>query len=67
MIRDSDGQLVRQLAGNSSSGLHQTAWDLRLPAPDPVNISSNTARPYWMSDPTGPLALPGDYLSLIHI
>ncbi len=67
MIRDSDGQLVRQLAGNSSSGLHQTAWDLRLPAPDPVNISSNTARPYWMSDPTGPLALPGDYTARLAV
>ena len=67
MIRDSDGQLVRQLIGNSSNGLHQTAWDLRLPAPDPVSIDSNDARPYWMGDAVGPLALPGDYVARLAI
>ena len=67
MIRDSDAQLIRQLVGKSSSGLHQTVWDLRLPAPDPISISSSGARPYWMSDSKGPLALPGDYTARLAI
>ena len=61
MIRDSDGNLVRQVKGNSGKGVHRTAWDLRLPSPDPVDLNASGERPYWMSPPTGPMVLPGEY------
>lgn len=61
LVRDSAGQLVRQIPAKSGSGLHQTAWDLRLPPPDPVSIQAAGPRPYWESNPAGPLALPGQY------
>ena len=61
LVRDANGQLVRQISAKSGSGLHQTAWDLRLPAPDPISIKAAGPRPYWVSDPAGPLALPGLY------
>ena len=61
LVRDANGQLVRQIPAKSGSGLHQTAWDLRLPAPDPVSIKASGSRPYWAGDPAGPLALPGRY------
>jgi photosystem II stability/assembly factor-like uncharacterized protein len=61
MIRDAEGRLIRQVAANSGKGLHRTAWDLRLPPPDPVSIAPAEERPYWMSDPAGPLVIPGTY------
>jgi hypothetical protein len=67
MIRDAEGRLIRQVTAKSSAGLHQTAWDLRLPAPEPVSITSGGSRPYWMSDPLGPLVLPGKYSARLAI
>lgn len=67
MIRDAQGRLIRQVTGKSGTGLHQTAWDLRLPAPEPVSITSGGSRPYWMSDPVGPLVLPGKYSARLAI
>ncbi len=61
MVRDSDGQLVRQVPANAGKGVHRSAWDLRLPPPDPVSIQPAAERPYWMSDPAGPFVLPGEY------
>ncbi|MEM7692379.1 MAG: glycosyl hydrolase, partial [Pseudomonadota bacterium] len=60
MVRDEDGELVRQVAAASSAGLHRSAWDLRLPAPGPVELEE-VDRPSWAEPPKGPLALPGSY------
>ena len=61
-IRDADGEVVGRVAGNTSKGLHRTAWDLRLPAPDPVSLVKPSGWiPPWASQPRGPLATPGDY------
>ena len=61
MVRDSDGSLVRQIEGEAAKGLHRSAWDLRLPAPDPIDLEDHGERPYWETPPAGPLALPGEY------
>ncbi len=61
VIRDPAGQLVRKVKGNAGKGLHRTAWDLRLPPPDPVNLADTGERPYWVPDPAGPMVIPGDY------
>jgi hypothetical protein len=61
MVRDADGKLVRQVAGDAGKGLHRSAWDLRLPAPDPIDLAPRGERPYWELPPVGPLALPGEY------
>ncbi|MEM1174505.1 MAG: glycosyl hydrolase [Pseudomonadota bacterium] len=61
IVRDSDGAVVRQVKGNTSAGLHRTAWDLRWPATNPVSLSSSGNRAPWSSDPQGPLAAPGEY------
>ncbi len=60
-IRDSDNQVVRRIKGKNSKGFSRVAWDMRLPAPDPVNLSTPGFVPYWVTPPTGPLALPGEY------
>ena len=60
IVRDADGNVVRRVAGGTGKGLHRTAWDLRLPAPDPVSLV-DVDRPYWQSEPRGPLVAPGRY------
>ena len=67
VIRDADGNLVRKVEGNAGKGLHRTAWDLRLPPPDPISLEGAGERPYWMSDPAGPLVLPGDYTARLAV
>jgi len=67
MVRDADGTLVRQVAGETAKGLHRSAWDLRLPAPDPINLEDQGERPYWEQPPVGPLALPGEYTARLAV
>ena len=61
IIKDGNGQAIRHIAGNTGEGLHRTAWDLRWPAIDPVVLEQPAFRPYWESDPQGPLVTPGEY------
>ena len=62
VVRDASGSMVRQVAGEAGKGLHRSAWDLRLPPPDPITLEEPAEpRPYWETPPMGPLALPGEY------
>ncbi len=61
IVKDADGNVVRQVPGKTKAGLHRTAWDLRLPATDPVVLEQPAFRPYWEQAPRGPLAAPGSY------
>ena len=67
MVRDPAGKLVRQVPAESGKGLHRSAWDLRLPPPDPVSIEPPGELPYWMQPPTGPMVLPGRYTARLAI
>lgn len=67
MIRDAAGELVRQVPGEAGAGLHRSAWDLRLPPPDPVSIAPPEDRPYWLPDPAGPLVIPGTYTARLAV
>lgn len=60
-IRDADGQAICWLKGKSGKGLHRINWDLRLPAPNPINLSQPGFTPPWAGEPQGPLAAPGTY------
>ena len=61
IIRDADGNIVRQLMAETDPGLHRSAWDLRYPATDPVSLETPDFIPYWASAPRGPLVVPGEY------
>jgi hypothetical protein len=61
LIKDKDGNPVRWIAGANQKGLHRVNWDLRLPAPDPINLTVPAFRPPWADDPQGPLVAPGTY------
>ncbi|WP_419167904.1 WD40/YVTN/BNR-like repeat-containing protein [Candidatus Palauibacter sp.] len=60
-IADGDGRTVRWVAGPAGKGLHRVSWDLRAPAPDPIDLTVPGFTPPWVGPPRGPLAAPGDY------
>ncbi len=60
-IFDASGQPVRRIEGPATAGVHRVNWDLRWPAPNPIELEAAGFRPPWASDPQGPLAPPGRY------
>ena len=61
VIRDANGEPVRRIAGSAEKGVHRAAWDLRGPAPNPVNLATPGFSPPWVRPPQGPLMAPGEY------
>ena len=61
VIRDSNNNVIRRVKANNKKGFHRTQWDMRLTAPDPVQLKKPEFVPYWASAPMGALALPGEY------
>ena len=61
LVRDEGGTPIRWIEGTNKKGLHRTNWDLRLPAPNPINLSTPAFKPPWAGDAKGPLAAPGQY------
>ncbi|MEZ5442849.1 MAG: hypothetical protein R3F15_15355 [Lysobacterales bacterium] len=60
-VRNAAGEIVARVPGPTGAGFHRVSWDLRLPAPDPVNLSPPASLPPWQGPPQGPLATPGVY------
>lgn len=61
LIKNENGEPIRWLEGATKKGVHRTNWDLRLPAPNPINLSTPAFKPPWAGDAKGPLAAPGKY------
>jgi photosystem II stability/assembly factor-like uncharacterized protein len=61
LVKDENGNAIRWIKGGSEKGLHRTSWDLRFPAPNPINLAKPAFKPPWADDPTGPLCAPGTY------
>ena len=60
-ISDPSGNVIRRINGPAGKGFHRVAWDMRFPAPDPVDLSTETDRAPWEGVPLGPMVLPGQY------
>jgi photosystem II stability/assembly factor-like uncharacterized protein len=60
-VSDAGGQPVRWIEGPAREGLHRVSWDLRWPAPDPVEFPTGGFVPPWAGPSLGPLAAPGRY------
>jgi len=60
-ISDAAGDPVRWIEGPAEAGLHRLTWDLRRPAPNPINLTRPAFQPPWVTEPVGPLAPPGEY------
>jgi photosystem II stability/assembly factor-like uncharacterized protein len=61
LVRDKNGEAIRWIEGVAKAGLHRASWDLRLPPPNPINLTVPAFQPPWVSDPEGPLVAPGKY------
>ncbi|MBY6203292.1 hypothetical protein [Halomonas denitrificans] len=64
-IYDGAGDVVRRITGPAAKGLHRVAWDLRTPAPDPVELGGGGFRAPWDSEPQGVFVAPGEYSARI--
>jgi len=60
IVKDAAGNVVRRITGPSGKGLHRVAWDLRYPAPDPVQLTPPPPSVFG-SPQVGPLVVPGEY------
>ncbi len=58
-ISDSAGNVIRRIDGPAGKGFHRVAWDMRYPAPDPVDLDPRTEFAPWEGVPQGPMVLPG--------
>jgi photosystem II stability/assembly factor-like uncharacterized protein len=60
IVADDDGNVVRRVSAPVTAGFHRVAWDLRYPAPSPIEL--NPEEPDQFATPIqGPLAAPGTY------
>ena len=60
-VRDAEGNVVSRLSGPAGKGYHRVEWNMRYPAPNPVNLKPAGSRAPWESNPAGPMVLPGTY------
>lgn len=61
LVREGSGQPIRWIEGSSKAGLHRTHWNLRHPAPNPINLTKPAFIPPWAGQAQGPLVTPGTY------
>ena len=60
-VRDASGNVIQRIDAPAGKGFHRVAWNMRYPAPDPVELKPDTDFAPWESPPQGPMALPGKY------
>jgi photosystem II stability/assembly factor-like uncharacterized protein len=59
-VTDAAGQVVRQVTGPMTQGIHRVAWDLRYAPVDPTQLET-AFREEFDSAPQGPLVVPGQF------
>jgi hypothetical protein len=60
-VRDASGNVIQRIGAPAGKGFHRVAWNMRYPAPDPVDLDPSTDFAPWEGPPQGPMALPGSY------
>ena len=60
-VRDSSGNIVQRVNAPAGKGFHRVAWNMRYPAPDPIDLKPDNDFAPWESPPKGPMVLPGKY------
>lgn len=60
-VRDTSGDVVQRIDAPAGKGFHRVAWNMRYPAPDPIDLDPESDFAPWSSPPKGPMALPGNY------
>jgi len=67
LVSDEKDNPLRWIKGSTSKGLHRANWDLRLPPPDPINLTQPAFKPPWAGDAEGPLVAPGNYSVALYV
>jgi photosystem II stability/assembly factor-like uncharacterized protein len=67
LVNDEKGNPIRWIKGSAKKGLHRVNWDLKMPPPDPINLTQPAFKPPWVGDAEGPLAAPGNYSVVLYI
>lgn len=67
LVSDENDEPIRWVEGSAKKGLNRVNWDLRLPPPDPINLTEPEFKPPWAGDDQGPLAAPGTYSVKLYI
>ena len=60
VVSDEDGNVIRRVTGPAKAGFHRVAWDLRYPAPSPIELKPRE-EDVFEPPPGGPLVAPGAY------
>ena len=60
VIENDKGKVMRRLACSEKKGFNKVSWDLRLPAPNMIELSPRP-RGEWEDEPSGMLVAPGHY------
>ncbi|MEA2239865.1 MAG: hypothetical protein QOC81_4589 [Thermoanaerobaculia bacterium] len=60
IVADEEGNIIRRVSGPGKAGFHRVAWDLRYPAPNPIELKEPEAD-VFSPPPGGPLVAPGKY------
>jgi len=60
-VRDESGNVIQRINAPAEKGFHRVAWNMRYPAPDPVDLTPETDYAPWAGPPKGPMAMPGSY------
>jgi hypothetical protein len=61
LVSDGANNPIRWVEAINEEGIHRVSWDLRLPAPDAIDLNTPEFVPPWADSPQGPLAAPGEY------
>jgi len=61
LVSDAGDNPVRWIEASASKGTYRVNWDLRLPPPDAIDLTTPDFVPPWAGDPQGPLVAPGVY------
>ena len=67
LVSDEKGSAIRWIKGSAKKGLHRANWDLKLPPPDPINLTQPAFKPPWAGDAEGPLVAPGNYSVTLYV
>ncbi|MEM9884836.1 MAG: glycosyl hydrolase [Bacteroidota bacterium] len=57
-VKDSEGNVVRRIAGKTGKGFHRVSWDLMRASQRPIKPGQKQTRSWWER---GFMSMPGDY------
>ncbi len=61
LVKNEDGEVVRQIKTSAKKGVNRTVWDFRKPAKNAVSLQKPDPDNPYAYEPAGPYVLPGKY------